>query len=207
MNMFERIHGTFIQERRVHRLVRHLDAIIPHNARVLDIGCGNGQLAAILRNERPDITIEGLDVLKRANSYIPVRAFDGVRIPYETASVDVVMFIDVLHHVNEPIVLMREALRVSKGAIVIKDHLCDGWFARPILKFMDRVSNARYGVALPGNYFRISQWNNMFRALNLKPVEWRQELRLYPSILDLVFGRSLHFVAKLHVGEIALHRP
>jgi len=200
MNIVERIHGAFIQQRRVCRLVRHLDEVIPPDALALDIGCGDGQLAATLREKRPDITIEGLDVLKREKTWIPVREFDGVTIPYETASVDVVMFIDVLHHVEEPIDLMREALRVSRGTILIKDHLCDGWFAGPTLRFMDCIGNSRYGVAVPGNYWQMTQWETMFRALALKPVEWREELRLYPGFLDLFFGRSLHFLAKLEAA-------
>lgn len=200
MNMVERIHGTFIQQRRARRLARHLAEIIPHDALVLDIGCGDGQLATILGKKRPDITIEGLDVLKREKTWISVREFDGVTIPHETASVDVVMFIDVLHHVEEPIGLMREAMRVSRGAIVIKDHLCDGWLAGPTLRFMDCIGNTRYGVAVPGNYWRMTQWETMFRTLALKPVEWRQELRLYPGLLDLFFGRTLHFLAKLEAA-------
>lgn len=200
MNMVERIHGAIIQQRRVRRLVRHLEEIIPQDALVLDIGCGDGQLAAMLREKRPDITIEGLDVLKRGKTWIPVREFDGVTIPRETASVDVVMFIDVLHHVDEPLHLLREAVRVSKRAIVIKDHLCDGWFAGPTLRFMDCIGNTRYGVAVPGNYWRMTQWETTFQALALKPVEWRQELQLYPRLLDLFFGRTLHFLAKLEAA-------
>jgi SAM-dependent methyltransferase len=200
MNMVERIHGAFIQQRRVHRLVRHLDEIIPHNALVLDIGCGDGQLAASLREKRPDITIEGLDVLKREKTWIPVRAFDGMTIPHETASVDVVMFIDVLHHVYEPFHLLREAVRVSRGAIVIKDHLCDGWLAGPTLRFMDRIGNTRYGVAVPDNYWRMNQWETTFHALALKPVVWRHDLQLYPRLLDLFFGRTLHFLTKLETA-------
>lgn len=197
MSAVERIHGAFIEQRRLHRLVYHLHEIIPHGAFVLDIGCGDGHLSAMLREKRPDITIEGLDVLKREKTWIPVRGFDGTEIPYETASVDVVMFIDVLHHVEEPIGLLREALRVSRGTIVIKDHLSDGWFAESTLKFMDRVGNARYGVAIPGNYWRMTQWEDVFRALGLRPLAWRQKLSLYPKMLDVVFGRSLHFLAKL----------
>jgi SAM-dependent methyltransferase len=197
MNIIERIHGEFIQQRRVRRLARHINEIIPHDALVLDTGCGDGQLAAMLREKRPDITIEGLDVLKREKTWIPVREFDGVTIPYKTASVDVVMFIDVLHHVHDPLNLLREAVRVSRGAIVIKDHLCDGWLAGLTLRFMDCIGNTRYGVAVPGNYWRMTQWETTFQALGLKPVEWRQKLQLYPRILDIFFGRTLHFLAKL----------
>jgi SAM-dependent methyltransferase len=200
MNLVEHIHSGYIQKRRVQCLVDHLEQIIPRDAAVLDIGCGDGHLAALLSDRRPDIAVEGLDVLKREHTAVPVREFDGVTIPYKTRSVDVVMFIDVLHHVDDPVQILREALRVSKGAIVIKDHLCDGWLARATLEFMDRVGNARYGVAMPGNYWPMSQWENIFQLLGLKPVAWRQTLQLYPRLLDLFFGRTLHFLTKLEAA-------
>ena len=200
MNLLERIHGGYIQHRRVDRLVDLLEKIIPPAAAVLDVGCGDGHLAALLADRRPDIVIEGVDVLKREKTWIPVRVFDGKTISHESGSVDVVMLIDVLHHVHEPLQLLREAVRVSRKAIVLKDHLSDGWFAGPTLRLMDRIGNARYGVEVPGNYWRMSQWESTFGALALKPVEWHQELRLYPSLLDLLFGRNLHFLAKLEAA-------
>ena len=80
------------------------------------------------------------------------------------------MFIDVLHHTSDPRVLQREAARVSRRWIIIKDHARTGLGAGPTLRFMDWVGNARYGVALPYNYWRESQWNQAFAGLNLRPV-------------------------------------
>jgi len=197
MNLLEHLHGGYIQQKRLEGLVRHLKDVIPKNASVLDVGCGDGRLAALLREKRPDLVVEGIEVLKRDKAWIPVQQFNGRTIPYKSASRDVVMFIDVLHHTDDPVSLLREAARVARKSVVIKDHLNDGWFAESTLRFMDRIGNARYGVALPGNYWQQTQWEKAFRALALTPVEWREELGLYPRILDLWFGRTLHFVAKL----------
>lgn len=111
-----------------------------------------------------------------------------------------VLLIDVLHHVQEPLHLLREALRVAKKAVIVKDHLSDGWLAGPTLRFMDFIGNSRYGVAIPGNYWGLSQWESTFKALAVKPVEWRQKLHLYPGPLDALFGRNLHFLAKLEAA-------
>ncbi|HSF67875.1 MAG TPA: methyltransferase domain-containing protein [Nitrospiraceae bacterium] len=200
MTLLEHLHGGYIQQKRLDGLVRHLIDVMPKNASVLDVGCGDGRLAALLREKRPDLVVEGIEVLRRDKTWIPVRQFDGQTIPYKSASLDVVMFIDVLHHVDDPMSLLREAARVARKSVVIKDHLNDGWFAESTLRFMDRIGNARYGVALPGNYWRLNQWERAFRALALTPVEWREELGLYPKILDLWFGRTLHFVAKLEAA-------
>jgi SAM-dependent methyltransferase len=200
MNLLERLHGGYIQQKRLDGLVHHLKDVMPKNASVLDVGCGDGRLAALLREKRPDLVVEGIEVLARDKAWIPVRHFDGLTIPYKSASLDVVMFIDVLHHTDDPVSLLREAARVARKSIIIKDHLIDGFLAEPTLRFMDCIGNARYGVALPGNYWRLSQWKNAFEALALTPVEWREKLKLYPKVVDMWFGRSLHFVARLELA-------
>jgi len=197
MNVFEQMHGGYIRQRRLERLVRHLEGLIPRNASVADVGCGDGQLAAMLQECRPDVKIEGFDVLKRPRTWIPVRRFDGRTLPYEAGAVDIVMLVDVLHHVEQPEQLLREAVRVAKVSVVIKDHLREGWLAEPTLRFMDRIGNARYGVALPGNYWRLSRWKRAFDEAAVKPVQWLEDLKLYPPVLDAWFGRSLHFITRL----------
>lgn len=200
MTFIERFHGASIQGKRLEGLVRHLAEVVPQGASVLDVGCGDGRLAARLQSVRPDLIIEGIDVLQRERTCIPAQPFDGVTIPRQDASVDVLMFIDVLHHTDNPVALLQEAARVARRSIIIKDHLSDGWLALPTLRFMDRIGNARYGVALPGNYWSRQQWDSTFRTLSLKPVEWRGDLRMYPALVDMWFGRSLHFLTKLEAA-------
>jgi SAM-dependent methyltransferase len=170
---------------------------MPPSATVLDVGCGDGSLAAGLMVERPDMTIRGIDVLARKETAIPVTIFDGERIPFEDASEDVVMFVDVLHHTKDPMILLGEARRVSRRWIVVKDHFRDGFLANETLRFMDWVGNARHGVALPYNYWSSSQWNEGFARLGLSKSKQLLKLGLYPLWADWLFGRGLHFVLLL----------
>ena len=73
--------------------------------------------------DHPMLEIRGIDVLVRETTYIPVDPFDGGTLPCGDAGVDVVMFIDVLHHTEDPMRLLREGVRAARKAIVIKDHL------------------------------------------------------------------------------------
>lgn len=146
---------------------------------------------------RPDVDIRGIDVLRRPGTEIPVEQFDGSHIPRQDRSVDAVMFVDVLHHTAATTDLLREAARVARTAVIIKDHLADARFAGLTLRFMDRVGNARFGVALPYHYWRRAEWHHAFDEVGLSVEIWREHLSLYPPVVSAVFDRSLHVIARL----------
>ena len=197
MSLLNRVHGGYVHGRRVQVLADSCAKLLPAGARVLDVGCGDGLLAECILRKRPDLQMEGIDVMVRPKTRIPVRVFDGQTIPFERGGVDTVMFVDVLHHTADPAVLLREARRVARNAILIKDHTLNGFLARPTLRFMDWVGNARHKVALPYNYWPRKRWLEAFDSLGLIVAEWRDRLNLYPWPANWLFGRSLHFVARL----------
>ena len=197
MNVLERIHAKRIVGRRALVLAGHLAELLPREVSVLDIGAGDGLLSALVLERRPDLVIRGIDVEVREGARIPVEAFDGRRIPLDDAGVDVAMVVDVLHHTPDPAVLLRESARVARDAVVIKDHTLQGPAARATLRLMDWVGNARHGVALPYNYWTEAQWRSAFADAKLTVAEWRSDLSLYPWPADWIFGRSLHYVARL----------
>ena len=83
---------------------------------------------------------------------------------------------------------------------MLKDHVAGGWLSRAILAVMDDVGNRRHGVALPHHYLSGRQWRSTPRSgLGLTVDEERRALGLYPWWADWLFGRTLHFVARLGV--------
>lgn len=191
---------TLRNKRKVFALRDHLATLIPNGARVLDVGCGDGALAYSILQTRPDLEIRGIDVLIWNQTTIRIDQFDGHVIPYDDASVDVVMFINVLHHTEDPVGLLREATRVARRSILIKDHTCDGLFANWTLRFMDWVGNIGLGVPLPYEFWPQQRWVETFEMLGLKLTAWRSDLRLYPWPVTWIFDRSLHFVARLDLS-------
>lgn len=164
---------------------------------VLDVGCGDGKIDSLLMSEKKGLSIKGIDVLVRPDTYIEVTEYDGIHIPYEDNSFDTVMAIDVLHHTDDPSVVFAEMVRVAKNYIVIKDHIKAGFISYLKLRAMDYVGNAHYKVRLPYNYLKRSQWQKMIDDNNLEIEVWNTKLNLYTGIFHLLFDRKLHVIFKL----------
>jgi SAM-dependent methyltransferase len=200
VNFIETAHGSFVAGRRARVLAARLAEVMPLQATILDVGCGDGEIAWLLMQHRTDLKVTGVDVLVRPDTRVPVEPFDGRTFPFADDSFDVVSFVDVLHHCEQPLELLQEARRVARHSIVIKDHSLEGLAAGPTLRFMDGVGNRRYGVSLPYNYWRPDQWTAAFAELGLTVEQQFRRLRLYPCPLTLVFDRRLHFLARLRVA-------
>lgn len=197
MTLVGRLHDGLVFPRRVSVLARRLSSLIPDGARVLDLGCGDGTLGRAVQSLRPDVAMQGADVLIRANPLIPVDPFDGEKLPYNDGAFDAVMMVDVLHHAKDPMTILREASRVSRAVLLIKDHLSDPWLAVPRLRLMDFVGNAHHGVALPYNYWTRERWRLVFRQVGLTEDARVERLGLYAWPAALIFEDGLHFLARL----------
>jgi SAM-dependent methyltransferase len=192
------LHHRFVHLSRVEVLAKHLAEMIPREAEsILDVGCGDGLVDRAILARRRDLSIEGADLFPRREALIPVRSFDGRTIPYADKSFDAVMFIDVLHHTVSAVSLLREAGRVARRCVLIKDHYADGLRGRLILRLMDLVGNAGQSFAWLGDYWPQERWQQTFKELNLSVIENRTRLGLYPAPASWVFERSYHFIAKV----------
>ena len=163
MSVVSCLHESLVFDRRTRILGAHLAGLLPTGAEVLDVGCGDGLIDRLIGDERPDLEIVGIDPIVRRHTHIPVSAFDGTRIPFADDSFDVVMFVDVLHHADRPEALLREARRVARRAVVLKDHTRDGVLAGTTLRLMDWVGNAPHGIPLPYNYWSPLESFSSFR--------------------------------------------
>jgi len=197
MSLVTGLHSQLVLTRRLRVLANHTLDLLPDHGKVLDVGCGNGIISRLIMDERPQLDVQGIDVLERPSCAIPMECYDGRKYPFEDNSMDVVMFMDVLHHTDDPFGLLQEAVRVARQAVIVKDHLCDSRIAGRILAFMDWIGNRSHGVALPYNYWSSQQWSDAWYRLGHKPDITISRLGLYPWFARPVFEQGLHFIARV----------
>src|ERR1700756_4236809 len=101
------VHEHYVAPRRARLLATKLAPLLPDNGRVLDVGCGAGEVSQAILKLRPDLEMEGVEVLARGEPTIKVTPFDGHALPFPDKSFDVVLFVDVLHHAEDPSQLLR----------------------------------------------------------------------------------------------------
>jgi methionine biosynthesis protein MetW len=99
-------------------------AMVPPGSRVLDLGCGNGELLAHLRDKRQcsgyGIEISDANVLsctQRGVNVIQLNLEEGLSM-FEDRSFDVVLQLDTLQHLRNTERMLMETARVGRVGIV-----------------------------------------------------------------------------------------
>lgn len=110
----------------------HVKLILDHlgdlaGKRVLDVGCGKGRFARILRERSPDAGIWGLDISEEMLRYVPegihTRAGSMTALPFEDGWFDAAYATESLEHAVEIETAVAEICRVVKpgGRIAVID--------------------------------------------------------------------------------------
>lgn len=143
---------------------------------VLDVGCGSGQFGKAMQ-EFFDVKVSGIDVVDYKNAPIPLALYDGKAIPHQDRSFDLVVLAFMLHHVRHQEALLAEAIRVSRGhVIVFEDVYYSPWqwlfviwndFYTNILFGAVRVAKGQAGkgllaIPMPLTFRSVRGWKKAF---------------------------------------------
>jgi methionine biosynthesis protein MetW len=110
-----------MSDQALHQVIAQM---VPHGARVLDLGCGDGALLAHLQATRActgyGVEIDDANVhacIQRGVNVIQLNLDEGLAM-FQDQSFDVVLQIDTLQHLRNAEVMLRETARVGKSGIV-----------------------------------------------------------------------------------------
>jgi ubiquinone/menaquinone biosynthesis C-methylase UbiE len=123
---------------RSHAIAALRARISQNEAVIIDIGCSSGSMLRALREVLPKATLIGADYisgpllgLARSLPGIPFLQFNLVSCPLFSNSVDAVILLNVLEHIEEDFAAMQQAFRITRpgGTVIIEvpagPHLFD----------------------------------------------------------------------------------
>jgi SAM-dependent methyltransferase len=197
---FYEVHRKAVTAPRAKRITDAFVQLAGAAKSLLDVGAGDGAIAAEVAQRIGAERVTGVDVLVRPVTVIEVLSYDGERLPFEDESFEVVTISDVLHHCAKPNDVLRECLRVARRCVVVKDHFRFGPLSNALLLALDVVGNAEAGVLVRGTYFSPNQWIEMVRDVGgrIGALEWPMQIHATP--LRYVTRDELQFAMRVDKG-------
>ncbi|OLE54713.1 MAG: hypothetical protein AUG51_07095 [Acidobacteria bacterium 13_1_20CM_3_53_8] len=145
--------------------------VLPRNARVLDVGCGNGfiahHLTAIL-----GASVVGLDVAKNAEAPIEYLHYNGTQFPVPDNSFDAVLLCYVLHHAQDFRAVLNEVRRVLRdgGLVVVYEDIPRSWWDSFVCWTHDLRWRSRTGHC---TFRHEPEWRSLFSAFGFEIITER----------------------------------
>ena len=122
-------------------------------ARVLDVGCGTGELLRRLAARYPEAVLAGLDPVAemlavaadKLGGTQDLRIGYADALPWNSGSFDVVVSCNMFHYITHPVAALREMARVLRpgGTIVLTDW-CDDYIACRVCNLYLRLTNRAF---------------------------------------------------------------
>jgi ubiquinone/menaquinone biosynthesis C-methylase UbiE len=142
--------------------LEHVAGYLRPGSRVLDIGCGTGYVLDVVAR---DFGCEayGCDVVRQPVPIPNFSLFDGFRLPYRDKSVDVAFLVFVLHHAEDPGVLLREASRVARESVIVIEDTPRTAIERRWGRMHVHSFGVRHKIPWDGRVRSAEEWRQVFQ--------------------------------------------
>ncbi|MXW33352.1 MAG: class I SAM-dependent methyltransferase [Rhodothermaceae bacterium] len=134
---------------------------------VLDLGCAEGYVGESIQKEL-GTSVTLADVVPMNQTDLPYFSLKQGPLPWPSKHFDVVLLYHVLHHAKNTEMLLREAMRVCRGRVIVVESVYTTSFQYKLLTILDRLANrlrsfGKMNAQEEDLYFRTSQqWRELF---------------------------------------------
>ena len=128
--------------------------------------CGSGPGSVLREFRGAGYSVDALDVADSSYSDdLKPALYDGAAMPYADHTYDVALLLTVLHHIEGPEAVLREAARVARRVIIIEDVYDSAW-QRKYTKIADSITNLEF-FGHPHSNQSDAEWRKTFSRLGL----------------------------------------
>jgi len=153
--------------KRARQISKRVSPHIKKSEKIIDIGSGTGFVAKTLAAEA-SAKVTLVDVFHHPLSkLLPVVIYDGKTLPFQDRSFDTSLLIAALHHCQDPMRVLDEAIRVSSRKVIVMEDLFESEIEKWLTLFEDSVVNWEFR-GHPHNNRNEEEWLKVFRRRNLK---------------------------------------
>jgi methionine biosynthesis protein MetW len=182
--------------------------IVASHKKILDLGCGNGRIGALFVG---DNEVFGMDFSETAVAEAKTRGIRAQagdicsRLPFDDDTFDIIMLIEIMEHVYDPVFVLREAYRVlKKGGTLLCTFPNAGNFINRLHFFLTgnfKDYTARFNLLYPEYPFteHIRVFCPKLMEAMLKDCNFRICLSefWFPYSFESRFFNKINFLAKL----------
>ena len=168
---------------------RRVRPFIQPGERVLDVGAGDCRLAELLRR-KAGCEVACVDVGDCNKTSLPLKLYDGRRLPFADRSFDVLLLIFVLHHSEDPQAVLHEARRVCRRHVIAFEDVNLTWWDRVMFRGFHRWAEWSQRLQRPYHEWSPERWSIL-----------AQESGFHEHWRGLV-GRQLGLLAPRHIAFV-----
>lgn len=174
--------------------------------KALDAGCGDGKLAQIM-GEKLGVSFYGVDISKKGIELakkigVKAKVADlSLKIPFKDNFFDLVISTEVLEHVNDPDIFLREIYRVLKpnGKLLLTTPNLSSWLNRVLFVlgiypiFLEASTEAKVGYGIFSKFFNSKDLVGHIHVFNYGALI--DTLKFHKYSIEKVVGNTKEFKA------------
>ena len=142
----------------------HLASHFAPRSSLLEIGAGKGRVARALQ-DAAHVEIKLVDVVDYNETDLKLEVYDGRELPFADNVFDYSLLVFVLHHTPDPLRVLAEALRVSRGGVFVVENHVQGWLRKLITRTVDSIPHFQQGVPICYHTHTVAEWQELFNQL------------------------------------------
>ena len=142
--------------------------------KILDLGAGDGLLALEIKKQL-DKEVILVDIVDYNYTDLPLILYNSEgNVPLADEEVDTTILYTVLHHASNPEHLLKEATRVTKHRLIIKEAYIEEDDCKMTNSFFDWFYNRVIGdedINVPLNFLKLEGWEKILKSCGFDVIE------------------------------------